>query len=99
MAVRPNSLAPLTAAVWAAYDPSRPGTNASGNSLDDGGEALVAGLTGAFAVRARLQQAIGVIMAVTHRTADAAYLLLRMRAAETGATLTDTATAVVTEQR
>lgn len=95
----PNSLASLTAAVWAAYDPHGPATNASGNGLDHGGEALIAGLTGAFAVRARIQQAIGVIMAVTHRTADAAYLILRMRAAETGATLTDTATAAITEQR
>jgi GAF domain/ANTAR domain len=90
----PNSLAPLTAAVWAAYDPHAPGPSARRNGLDDGGEALVAGLAGAFAVRARIQQAIGAVMAATHRTADAAYLLLRMRAAETGTTLTDTAAAV-----
>jgi hypothetical protein len=38
-------------------------------------------------------------MAATHRTADAAYLLLRIRAAETGATLTDTAAAVITERQ
>ena len=95
----PNSLAPLTAAVWAAYDPHRPGTSAPGTGLDHGGEALVAGLAGAFAVRARIQQAIGVVMASTHRTADAAYLILRMRAAETGATLTDTATATITEHQ
>jgi AmiR/NasT family two-component response regulator len=54
---------------------------------------------GAFAVRARIQQAIGVIMATSHRTADAAYLELRMRAAEKGTTLADTATAVITEQQ
>jgi hypothetical protein len=91
-----NSLRPLTAAVWAAYDPHGPGTSARGSGLDDGGEALVAGLAGAFAVRARIQQAIGAIMAATHRAADAAYLILRLRAAETGATLTDTANAVIT---
>jgi hypothetical protein len=67
--------------------------------LDHGGEALIAGLVGAFAVRARIQQAIGAIMAVTHRAPDAAYLILRMRAAETGATLTDAATAVMAEQQ
>ena len=92
----PNSLAPLTAAVWAAYDQHGLGTTARGNGLDHGGEALVAGLAGAFAVRAGIQQAIGAIMAATHRTADAAYLILRLRAAEIGATLTDTATAVLT---
>ena len=46
-------------------------------------------------MRARIQQAVGVVIASTHRTADAAYLMLRMRAAETGATLTDTTTAVL----
>ena len=95
----PNRLAPLTAAVWAAYDPHRPGTSAPGHGLDPGGEALVAGLAGAFAVRARIQQAIGVLMAATHRTADTAYLILRMRAAETGATLTATAAAVIAEHQ
>jgi ANTAR domain/GAF domain len=95
----PNALAPLTLAVWAAYDAHGSGTSPVGNGLDGGGLAVVAGLTGAFAVRARIQQAIGVVMAATHRTADAAYLILRMRAAETGATLTDTATAVITERQ
>jgi hypothetical protein len=92
----PNSLAPLTAAVWAAYDLQGSGASAGGHGLDDGGEGLVAGLAGAFAVRARIQQAIGAVMAATHKTADAAYLLLRLRAAETGASLTDTATTVTT---
>ncbi len=95
----PNTLAPLTLAVLAAYDPHGSGTSPVGNGLDGGGFALVAGLAGAFAVRARIQQAIGVIVAATHRNADAAYLILRMRAAETGATLTDTATAVITERQ
>jgi hypothetical protein len=91
----PTSLAPLTAAVFAAYDQHGLGTTAPGNGLDHGGEALVAGLAGAFAVRAGIRRAIGAIMAATHRTADAAYFILRLRAAEIGATLTDTATAVL----
>jgi ANTAR domain len=95
----PAALAPLTAAVWAAYHAHGPGTIPQRNDLDDGGQGLVAGLVGAFAVHARIQQAIGVVMAATHRTADAAYLILRMRAAGTGTTLTDTATAVLTEQQ
>ncbi|MEV6494546.1 ANTAR domain-containing protein [Actinoplanes sp. NPDC051633] len=72
---------------------------ASDETLDPGGESLLAGLAGAFATRARIQQALGVIMATTHRAADAAYLVLRTRAAETGATLTDTATAVITDRQ
>ncbi|AGZ41182.1 GAF and ANTAR domain-containing protein [Actinoplanes friuliensis] len=89
-------LAPLIAAVSAAYDPA---ATPADEPLEPGGEALIAGLMGAFAVRARIQQAIGVIMATSHRTADAAYLVLRMRAAEKGTTLADTATAVITEQQ
>jgi hypothetical protein len=92
----PAILAPLTAAVWAAYDPQAVHPSAHPNGLDRGGEALVTGLAGAFTVRDRIHQAIGAIMAATHKTADAAYLILRIRAAETGATLTDTATAVMT---
>jgi hypothetical protein len=96
----PDGLALLTAAVLAAYDPPvSPGTTASEGSLDHGGEALIAGLVGAFAARARIQQAMGMVIAATHRSADAAYLILRMRAAETGATLIDTATAVIADRR
>ncbi|GGQ71571.1 GAF and ANTAR domain-containing protein [Couchioplanes azureus] len=94
-----TDLAPLTAAVWATYDPHDPCPRAHPHGLDHGGEALVAGLAGAFAVRARIQQAIGVIMAITHRAPDAAYLILRIRAAEAGTTLADAATAVMEEQR
>jgi len=96
----PDGLVPLSAAVRANYDPqSGTGTTAPETGLDDGGAALVAGLAGAFAVQALINQALGVIMATTHRTADAAYLVLRLRAAETGTTLTDTATAVIAEQQ
>jgi hypothetical protein len=93
------ALAPLTAAVRATYDPHDPGRHAPSEDLDDGGAALVDGLAGAFAVRARIQQAIGAVMATTHRDTDAAYLTLRIRAAESGSTLLDTADAVITESR
>jgi hypothetical protein len=96
----PHSLGPLSAAVRATYDPQvSPGTNAVEEPMDQGSEALIAGLAGAFAVRAQIQRAVGVIMATRHRAADAAYFILRIRAAETGATLTDTATRVLTEQQ
>ncbi len=95
----PAGLAPLTAAVLAAYDSHGPGGRVHPRGLDPGGEALVAGLAGAFAVRARIQQAIGAIMAATHRTPEGAYLILRMRAAEAGTTLTEAGTAVIAEQQ
>ena len=96
----PHSLTSLGAAVQATYDAQAgPGTAGTGELVDHGGEALTAGLAGAFTVRAQIQQAIELLMTTTHRTADAAYLLLRMRAAETGALLADTATAVITEQQ
>lgn len=92
-----RAMSPLTAAVRKAFDAaahSAPGTG----GLDSGSSALVAGLTGAFAVRDLIQQAIGVILSEGQRTPDAAYLTLRLRAAETGRTLTATATAVIAEQ-
>jgi hypothetical protein len=93
----PKSLATLAAAVRTVYEPpsDRLLNDLPHNRCDEGGDALVAGLIGAFAVQAEIQQAVGVIMAATHRTADAAYLLLRMRAAETGASLVDSAAAVL----
>jgi hypothetical protein len=95
------SLAPLAAAVRTAYDP--PSGLLPPDQLqdrcDEGGEALVAGLVGAFAVQAGIQQAIGAVMATSHRTADSAYLLLRMRAAETGAGLADSAAAIIAERQ
>jgi hypothetical protein len=94
----PATMAPLTAAVRAAYDPDDDGASPQRRGLDDGGSALVAGIAGAFAVRARIQQALGAVMAATHRTPDAAYLMLRLRAAEAGTTLIAAATAVLTER-
>jgi len=92
-----KSLVALAVVVRTVYEPSSDLflNDPPDDRCGEGGEALVAGLIGAFAVQAAIQQAIGVIVAATHRTADAGYLLLRMRAAETGATLTDAAAAVL----
>jgi hypothetical protein len=96
-----TSLAPLSDAVRAAYDPPsdlRPQEGPE-STCDDGGKALVAGIVGAFAVQAGIQQAIGAVMATTHRTAESSKLLLRMRAAETGAGLADAAAAILAERQ
>jgi hypothetical protein len=93
-----QALAPLTAAVWSAFDPGGAADETEGHPLDAGGAGLVAGIAGALAVRAVIHQAVGVIIAETHRTTDAAYLALRLRSAETGLTLADTAAAVIAGQ-
>jgi hypothetical protein len=93
------AMAPLIAAVLAAYEPAG---HEEGQPplpyLRCGGAGLVAGITGAYAVRGLIQRAIDVLMADKHHTADRAYLELRLRAAETGVPLTDTAAAVITER-
>jgi hypothetical protein len=94
----PQTMTTLTAAVWAAYDEAAP-TGLDLPDLDAGAAELVTGLTAAFAVRAIVQQAIGIIIATHHTTADRAYATLRLRAADTGMSLPDTARAVITEQR
>ena len=96
-----GAMAPLIAAVRAAFEADAPAVDPDRDQrrLDDGSAGLVAGIAGAFAVRAVIHQAIGVIIADTERPADAAYLVLRLRAAESGLTLSDVATAVVAEQR
>jgi hypothetical protein len=88
----------LTAAVWSTYDEAASDklTNAG---LDPGGSELVDGLSAAFAIRASIQQAIGVIMATQHSTPDHAYATLRLRVADSGTSLPDTAHTVITEQR
>jgi hypothetical protein len=90
-----TTMATLTAAVLATYDDDAP-TNPD---LDPGGAELVNGLTNAFAVRAIIQQAIGIIIAEQHGTPDRAYATLRIRAIDTGKSLIDTANAVLTERQ
>ncbi|MER7586302.1 GAF and ANTAR domain-containing protein [Micromonospora sp. NPDC127501] len=89
----PNMLAPLADRVWTVYDPERTRTGASDPpSSDPGTEELVSGLIEAFAVRAVIQQALGMIMHQRSSTAEEAYLILRVKAAETGRSLIETAT-------
>jgi hypothetical protein len=73
----PGAMAPLTAAVWNVFD-FEPVADVENHRLDNGSAGLVAGIAGAFAVRAVIQQALGVIIADTQRTGDAAYLILRL---------------------
>jgi hypothetical protein len=96
-------MAALTAAVWSAFDeaapadPELPGPELPGldrPGLDPGGAELIAGLTDAFAVRMVIQQAIGIIIAEQGETSDRAYATLRLRAAEAGRSLLDTASSI-----
>jgi hypothetical protein len=92
-----DTIAALTGAALQAYRSHRPRPPAQ---LEDSlAQALLAGLTGAFAVRALIQEAIAVISADMRRTADSAYLFLRLRAAETGLTLPETAAVVIAERQ
>ncbi len=90
----PTTMAALTAAVWSTYEAegSPPGP---GDSLDTGGTDLVAGLAGAFGIRALIQQAVGIVIADREGNADGAYLVLRTSAAESGKSLLDTARSVI----
>jgi hypothetical protein len=94
----PSAITPLGAAVWAAYDPdwSEPWNH---DDLEPGGRELVGGLIGALALRNMIQQAIGVLMSTTARTADLAYLALRTQAADSDTSLIDTAAHVIEQQQ
>jgi hypothetical protein len=89
------AMAPLTEAVWNVYKPDPSARGGTVADLEAGAAELMAGLTEAFAVRATIQQAVGVIMAWQGVGAFDAYLSLRARAAETGSSLTTTAAAVI----
>ncbi len=92
------AMAPLIAGVESLYDPGLLGPDSDEpKGLDAGGEELLEGLAEAMAARATIQVAIAAVMAGTDRTADEAYLSLRLRAAETGASLTATAAAVIAQ--
>jgi hypothetical protein len=86
-------LAPLSAAVLAAYDCDSAGAVSDG--LGPGALQLLDGLVGAFSARATIQQAIGVIMTKERTNADFAYTILRSRATTTASSLTDAAGATV----
>ena len=90
-----EAMTALIAVVRAAYE-SAPATAGGAAGPTAPGEAdLAAGLTGAFAVRACIQQAVGVVMAVRHVAARDAYLHLRTRAAATGEGLPEVAAAIL----
>ena len=93
------AMAALTRGVYAAFDTEPPpaATGPGPGVLDAGGQELVAGFTQAVAVRARIEHAIRVIMAAQSCPTGEAYLHLRIRAAETGASLADAANTVITD--
>jgi hypothetical protein len=92
----PVAMAPLSAAVLAVYDEAPDGQPPGpGDDPSPGVRELIAGLGGAFAVRATIQQAIGMIIASRRANADLAYALLRSRAAETTGSLVEVATAMI----
>jgi hypothetical protein len=85
----PDTMAPLISQVWSVFD-LKPDADQGLDDLDTDND-LVAGLVDAFAVRAVIQRAIGVLMARRHCAPADAYLDLRIQAAETGASLPDAA--------
>jgi hypothetical protein len=93
-----DAMKPLTLAVWSVYEAETP-LDQRGEDLDAGGDELVAGLAGAFAARACIQRAMGMLMAISGGSPDEAFLALRLRAAETGATLTQTADRILADRR
>jgi len=96
----PAKMAPLSAAVLAAYDDAPRGRPPRSDAdLCPGALQLIAGLVGAFAVRDTIQQAIGMIIVERQTNAYLAYALLRSHAAATTGSLLDVATAIVAGDR
>ena len=90
----PVAMADLIAGVWAVYEPGT--VPAPGEPAPDAGAGeLLAGLAEAFVIRSAIQQALGVIMAHDKCAPGDAYLSLRARAVEAGASLTATASALI----
>ena len=87
----PEPMAALIRHVWAVYDVGSSFTHPRSNSVEEGSEQLLSGLTAAFRVRDLIQQALGVIMGAQHLSPEAAYRLLSTTAATTGASVLDTA--------
>jgi hypothetical protein len=92
-----GSLSTLSAAVWAAYEPDTAG-RWDHDALDPGARELTAGLIGAVALRTMIQRAIG-LLAASQSDTTRAYLTLRARAADTGTSLTDTATQIIEQHQ
>jgi hypothetical protein len=92
-------MAPLIAGARNLYTGQPPPPGSRPNGMDTGAQQLLAGLARAFTVRDTIQQAFGVLMARDHCSPAEAYRHLRLRAAETGTSLGDTATAVIEASR
>ena len=92
-----HAMAPLSAAVLAIFEGSTLESSGKGtpDHLGPGPAQLVDGLLGAFAVRSRIQQALGVIMAAEHMTADSAYTILCSGAVAGAVALSSAAESVV----
>jgi hypothetical protein len=93
----PDAMKALTAAVWRVYEQDAPPEQPFAG-LDAGGNDLVAGLVDAFVACAHIQQAVGVLVSVTGDDADHAFTVLCLRAAQTGASLTETATRLLADR-
>jgi hypothetical protein len=92
----PDAMKALTAAVWSVYESDSP-PDPRLDELDSGGNELVAGLAGAFAVQARIQRAVGLLMSRRGIDADQAFEELCHRAAATGAALPEVAAHLLAE--
>jgi hypothetical protein len=92
------AMAALIEAVLAVFGVESGAAGDPPEELDEGGRELIAGLIGAHDVRATIQRGIGVIIGRESCTVDEGYRALRDAAAETGATLSQTATGVQIEQ-
>jgi hypothetical protein len=92
-----GTMATLTSAVWAAYDPEV-SEGFDHAALDPGGRELIAGLFSAVALRNLIQRAVALIMVTTERSFDYAYLSLCTRAVEAGVSLIDAATQIIEDQ-
>ncbi len=95
----PSAMRPLSAAVGSAFGLGQQPDPGVKSHLDDGAKNLVAGLIGAFAVRAVIQQAIGVIMALNAHGPEEAYGTLRRQAVDADLALPDAAARVISGQR
>jgi hypothetical protein len=90
-------MAPLCAAVLATFESSgEHDADTRSGGLGAGPLQMVNGLIGAFEVRARIQQALGMIMAEEQTNVDFAYVILRSRAAAIALSLTAAAGSVLT---
>jgi hypothetical protein len=90
----PAGMKNLTEAVWSVFEGGTAPERGS-SALDAGGAEFVAGLAGAFTVRANIQQAIGVLLALTEYTLDEAFTALRLHAAEARLTLPEAARSIL----